>query len=292
MADRYLLESGAPDGYLLEDGSGVLILEGAGYDFTLDAGAITIAGQTVTATINAPISGGVVTIAGQTVTSTMNAPLGGGVVTVAGQTVTSTMNAPLGGGVVTIAGQSVTSTLNAPIGGGVVTIAGQDITAATSGGNISATLDAGAITIAGGSLDFAITQAAIAGPTPAGSSRKRRRYFVEIDGQHFLVDSPDEARQLLNSAYSLAEKAASDDAERVVSAALPRIRALGKVEPVTLAPKIETNVQTPEVHRIKAEISRIYAEAARNAELRLLMAMQELQDDEDETEELLLIGML
>lgn len=27
MADRYLLESGAPDGYLLEDGSGVLLLE-------------------------------------------------------------------------------------------------------------------------------------------------------------------------------------------------------------------------------------------------------------------------
>lgn len=27
MADRYLLESGAPDGFTLEDGSGVLILE-------------------------------------------------------------------------------------------------------------------------------------------------------------------------------------------------------------------------------------------------------------------------
>lgn len=27
MADRYLLESGAPDGYLLEDGTGVLLLE-------------------------------------------------------------------------------------------------------------------------------------------------------------------------------------------------------------------------------------------------------------------------
>ncbi len=27
MADRYLLESGSPDGYLLEDGTGVLILE-------------------------------------------------------------------------------------------------------------------------------------------------------------------------------------------------------------------------------------------------------------------------
>ncbi len=29
MADRYLLESGSPDGYLLEDGTGVLVLEDA-----------------------------------------------------------------------------------------------------------------------------------------------------------------------------------------------------------------------------------------------------------------------
>ena len=28
MADRYLLESSATDGYLLEDGTGVLLLEG------------------------------------------------------------------------------------------------------------------------------------------------------------------------------------------------------------------------------------------------------------------------
>lgn len=27
-SSRYLLESGAPDGYLLEDGTGVLLLEG------------------------------------------------------------------------------------------------------------------------------------------------------------------------------------------------------------------------------------------------------------------------
>ena len=38
MADRYLLESGAPDGYLLEDGSGVLLLEQqAGATFVLHA---------------------------------------------------------------------------------------------------------------------------------------------------------------------------------------------------------------------------------------------------------------
>jgi len=31
MADRLLLESGTPDGYLLEDGSGVLLSERTGY---------------------------------------------------------------------------------------------------------------------------------------------------------------------------------------------------------------------------------------------------------------------
>src|SRR5262245_10226123 len=38
MADRYLLESGAPDGYQLEDGSGVLLLEDGQtpLDFSID----------------------------------------------------------------------------------------------------------------------------------------------------------------------------------------------------------------------------------------------------------------
>ena len=36
MADRYLLESGTPDGYLLEDGSGVLILEVAGAEVFIE----------------------------------------------------------------------------------------------------------------------------------------------------------------------------------------------------------------------------------------------------------------
>lgn len=40
MADRYLLESGSPNGYLMEDGGGVLILE-----FTV---APTITGGTFT----------------------------------------------------------------------------------------------------------------------------------------------------------------------------------------------------------------------------------------------------
>lgn len=41
MADRYLLESGAPDGYLLEDGSGVLSLEST---VTIHQGAVSFVG--------------------------------------------------------------------------------------------------------------------------------------------------------------------------------------------------------------------------------------------------------
>lgn len=110
MADRYLLESGAPDGYSLEDGSGVLILEGSSdIAASLDAGAITIAGQTVTATINAPIGGGVVTIAGQTVAAGFGHSLTAGAITVAGQTVTSAIgtNVSLDAGAITISGESV-----------------------------------------------------------------------------------------------------------------------------------------------------------------------------------------
>jgi len=46
MADRYLLESSATDGYLLEDGSGVLIVEGVGVSDVVgtDTGAVTEAG--------------------------------------------------------------------------------------------------------------------------------------------------------------------------------------------------------------------------------------------------------
>jgi hypothetical protein len=52
MADRYLLESSAVDGYLLEDGSGVLLLETLSSDVFIDGlhrirwgvGALTAAG--------------------------------------------------------------------------------------------------------------------------------------------------------------------------------------------------------------------------------------------------------
>jgi hypothetical protein len=44
MADRYLLESGAPDGYLLEDGTGVLLLEVVAADVNAQQDIVVIGG--------------------------------------------------------------------------------------------------------------------------------------------------------------------------------------------------------------------------------------------------------
>lgn len=60
MADRYLLESGTPDGYQLEDGSGVYLLNGHPITWTTGypdkSQYVTTSGGDLTATVNADVS--------------------------------------------------------------------------------------------------------------------------------------------------------------------------------------------------------------------------------------------
>lgn len=56
MADRYLLESGAPDGYLLEDGSGVLLLDAVVPASIVDAGGIASAAASGQPTVRATVA--------------------------------------------------------------------------------------------------------------------------------------------------------------------------------------------------------------------------------------------
>ncbi len=118
--------------------------------------------------------------------------------------------------------------------------------------------------------------------TQAGR-KQRRKYLVEIDGQEFLVGSVEEALSLLNKAAELAETIAKRDIEQTVQKALPKARRLGKVDPVQ--PKLlEITGSLPlykELVATKNRIERIYRDAAITAELRLYMALQAEQDDED-----------
>jgi hypothetical protein len=122
--------------------------------------------------------------------------------------------------------------------------------------------------------------------TPAGISRKRRLY-VEIDGQQFPVESVAEATELLQRARALAEKQA-DERAVVATKKLKRKRVVPKVRiaapVITVSPEIAVDVSP-----LIADIERLYRQAAETAELRLLLARQMREEDEDEAELLLLI---
>jgi hypothetical protein len=117
-------------------------------------------------------------------------------------------------------------------------------------------------------------------PTPAGSSsRSKRLKYVEIDGQQFIVNNENEAVELLSHARALAERQTEDRVERVTKA-LSRKTKVPKVNidppQISVSPDIAA-VTAPLI----ADIERLYRNAATTAELRLLLAKQ-MEDDEDD----------
>lgn len=122
--------------------------------------------------------------------------------------------------------------------------------------------------------------------TPAGKSR-RRRYFVEIDGQQFLVNSQAEAQSLLDHAKALAERAAEKAAERVEAKRKPE----KKVAPVKLdPPKIEASPELNlDLTDIRNQLQRVYQDAALALEMRMLLQRQAEQEARDEEEALFLL---
>jgi hypothetical protein len=115
-------------------------------------------------------------------------------------------------------------------------------------------------------------------PTPAGSSRRKLKY-VEIDGQQFIVNSDAEAVELLQHARALAERQTEDRVERVTTALARKT----KVPKVNIDPpqiSVSTDIAAVTAPLI-ADIERLYRNAATTAELRLLLAKQ-MEDDEDD----------
>lgn len=118
----------------------------------------------------------------------------------------------------------------------------------------------------------------------AGSSRRRRRRtFVEIDGEEFEVASPEQALQLLHQAQQLAEKAAVQAAAEVVRTAIQKARHVGKAAPLSVkAPKVSGPPELRDaVKEANERIERVYRAAVRDAEIAMLMALEEERDDEE-----------
>lgn len=120
--------------------------------------------------------------------------------------------------------------------------------------------------------------------TPAGSSRRKRRYFVEIDGQHFEVNSAAEAQELLGRARALAERAveiAERKTERRVRRAVKRGKVPGPIRidrpSVSASPELNLDLSP-----LKAEIERLYANAAAMIEMRILLEQRLREEDEED----------
>jgi len=135
-------------------------------------------------------------------------------------------------------------------------------------------------------FDFG-TAPVVAATTPATGRSRGPRFYVEIDGQHFTVDSIAEAEELLQQARALAERQAEQLSEKTVK----RLRKKKVVPEVKLDPPVVT--ASPELRfelaPIISDINRLYKQAAINAEIRLRLAQIARQQAEDEEEEDLLL---
>jgi hypothetical protein len=107
-----------------------------------------------------------------------------------------------------------------------------------------------------------------------GGLPKKRRYFVQIDGQDFEAKDEQDALRILQQAAALAERAA----EKAVQA--KPAQSTTKVAPVRVAvPEVRTNAPV-DVAPYRRAIKQAYRNAAVAAELRMLLEAQARDEEE------------
>lgn len=112
----------------------------------------------------------------------------------------------------------------------------------------------------------------------AKRKQRRRSHLVEIDGQFFEVANQQEAIELLQKATNLAQTVAKQQTERVAK----RIK---RGKPTTVqAPVIKTS--SPEIMAVvddyRERIESIYRQIAIDSQIRELMRVRQLQEQDDE----------
>lgn len=111
------------------------------------------------------------------------------------------------------------------------------------------------------------------GQTPAGSAGKRKRhYYVEIDGRNFPVESVDHARAVLDHAKRIALQTAQERVDQKVTRGARRIG--------LASPRIVTNAPV-DVAPYREAINHAYEQAKIAAQIRLLMEQRDLEDDDE-----------
>lgn len=115
---------------------------------------------------------------------------------------------------------------------------------------------------------------------PAGRPIRRKRYYIEIDGQTFDVPSIADAETLLTRAKALALNHAQQAAEHIVSRGTQSgSKPIALPTPTIRSPNPELRDLIHETHEI---INNVYRSTAIDAELAALLTRALAEQDEEE----------
>lgn len=151
-------------------------LASSGATLTVDAGTLTLAGQSLLLAQSVAVGSGSVTLAGQSATFARSAAVTAGTLALGGQTVTLPQSLAVTSGTVTLTGQSVALNASASVtltaDAGALTLSGQSVTL-TASGSVTLVASHGALALAGQSVTLVATSTAV--PTRMQFSLSRRR---------------------------------------------------------------------------------------------------------------------
>ena len=120
-------------------------------------------------------------------------------------------------------------------------------------------------------LQYGVPEEPQASKAAGRPKRKRRRYYVEIDGQEFEVSGADEAAVLLSRAREVAQTAI----EKARAAPVRINHGLSRPRIKTADPEL-----APIVAQARREILDLYDEAIRDLEIKALMAKADEEEEE------------
>lgn len=121
-------------------------------------------------------------------------------------------------------------------------------------------------------------------PSTKRSRTVKNKTVVEIDGQEFIVDSEDEAAQLVEALRTAAAEKAVADANEVIQKRKTASRRAHKplrLDPVELTAPTVNSADTTYAAELQTELDAIYAKAAADAELALRLHHAQVLDEEE-----------
>lgn len=147
--------------------------------------------------------------------------------------------------------------------------------------------EAGSYVLTGADAGFEAPQVLVERTKRGGGApgRPGRKIVVQIDDERFLVDTPEEARQLIAQAERLAETSAQAKAAELATRERVRLRAARRAAPVV---RVETPEPVPQIEAIREQVANVneriqsmYMDALRTALIAREIRRRMDEDEED-----------